>query len=73
MMTILASFESADSLNESFTDSISSCSEVVSNSDNDYCGRTIAVETPNLSPARRRPRTKGGFNSRLRTRGRRSR
>ena len=66
-------FESADSLNESFTDSISSCSEVDSNPDNDYCGRTIAVETPNLSPAKGRPRTKGKFNSRLRTRGGRSR
>ena len=66
-------FESADPLNESFTDSISSCSEVDSNPHNDYCGRTIAVETPNLSPAKGRPRTKGKFNSRLRTRGGRSR
>ena len=65
--------ESADSLDESFTDSTSSCSEVDSNPDNDYCGRTIAVETSTPSPARGRPRTKGGFNSRVRNRGGRSR
>ena len=65
--------ESADSLDESFTDSTSSCSEVDSNPDNDYFGRTIAVEIPTPSPARGRPRTRGGFNSRVRTRGGRSR
>ena len=31
--------ESVDSLDESFIDSTSPCSEVDSNPDNDYCGR----------------------------------
>ena len=61
------------SLDESFTDSTSSCSEADSNPDNDYCGRTIAVETRTPSPARGRPRKRSGFNSRVRTRGGRSR
>ena len=65
--------ESADSLDESFTYSSSSCSEVDSNSDNNYCGCTIAVQTPTPSPARGRPQTRGRFNSRVGTRGGRSR
>ena len=44
--------ESADSLDESFTDSTRSCPEFDSNPDNDYCGRIIAIETPTPSPAR---------------------
>ena len=65
--------ESADSLDESFTDSTSSCSKVNSNPDNDYCVRNIAVETPTPSPSRGRPRTRDGFNSRVQTRGGKSR
>ena len=42
--------ESADSLDESFTDSTRSCSEVDSNPDNDYW--TIVIESPTPSPAR---------------------
>ena len=61
--------ESTDSLDESFIDSTSSCSEVDSKPDNDYYVRNIAVETPTPSPARGRPQTRGGFNSKVRTRG----
>ena len=50
--------ESANSLDESFTDSKSSCSEVDSISDKNYCGWTIATETPTPSPARQRPRAR---------------
>ena len=64
--------ESADSLDENFTDSTNSCSKVDPNPDNNYCGQTISAETPTPSPARGRPRTMGGFNSRVRTRGGRS-
>ena len=60
--------ESCNSLDESFTDSISSCSEVDSNSDKNYCGWTIAIETPTPSPARQRPRAR----KRVETRGGRS-
>lgn len=65
--------KSADSLDESFSDSSISCSEVDSNPVNDYCVRTINVETP--LPTRGRPRTRGGGSmSRARTRaGRRGR
>lgn len=62
--------ESADSLDESFSESSTSCSEVDSNPDNDYCGRTITVDFPST---RGRARTRSGFNSRIRTRGGRTR
>jgi len=67
--------ESADSLDESFSESstpISSCSEVDSDPDNDYCGRTVNVETP-PPPTRGRVRTRGGCVSRASTRNGRSR
>ena len=65
--------ESADSLDESFTDFTSSCSDVDSNPDNNYCGQTIAIETRTPSPAWGRPQKRAGFNSRVRTREGRSR
>ena len=71
----LGEMESADSLDESFSNtSSSSCSEIDSDPENDYCGRVLNVVTP---PERGRPRTrtlnaqriKGG----VRVRGGRSR
>ena len=53
----LGEMESADSLDESFrnTSSSSSCSDIDSDPDNDYCGRVINVVT---LPERGRPRTR---------------
>ena len=53
----LGEIESADSLDESFsnTSSSSSCSEIDSDPENDYCGRVINVVT---LPERGRPRTR---------------
>ena len=53
----LGEIESADSLDESFsnTSSSSSCSEIDSDPENDYCGRIINVVTP---PERGRPCTR---------------
>ena len=70
----LGEMESADSLDESFSNTSSSCSEIDSDPDNDYCGRVINVVT---SPERGRPRTRT-FNTQrirggVRVRGGRSR
>ena len=51
----LGETESADSLDESFSNTSSSCSEIDSDPENDYCGRVINVVTP---PERGRSRTR---------------
>ena len=43
--------ESADSMDKSFIGFTTSWSDIDSNPDNDYCGRTIAFETPTPYPA----------------------
>ena len=64
---------SADSLDESFSESSSSTSELDSNPEEDYAGRTINVQVP--LPTRGRPsasggaRARGGTRTRVRTRG----
>ena len=69
MMIVLVTLKPVDSLDENFTDSSSSCSEVDSSPGNNYCGQIIAVETPTHSPATGRPQTREGFYSRVGTRG----
>ena len=51
----LGEMESADSLDESFSNTSSSCSEIDSDPKNDYRGRVINVVTP---PERGRPHTR---------------
>ena len=51
----LGEMESADSLDESFSNTSSSCSEIDSDPENDYCGIVINVVKP---PERGRTRTR---------------
>lgn len=73
----LDEMNSADSLDESFSESSSSTSELDSNPEEDYAGRTINVQVP--LPTRGRPsasggaRARGGTRTRVRTRGGRAR
>ena len=68
---------SADSLDENFSESSSLTSELDSNPEEDYAGRTIKVQVP--LPTRGRPsasggaRARGGTRTRVGTRGGRAR
>ena len=76
----LGEMESADSLDESFNNTSSSCSEIDSDPENDYCGIVINVVKPpergrprprtlNAQHIRGRVRVRGGRSRGIRTRG----
>ena len=76
----IGEMESADSLDESFSNTSSSCSETDSDPENDYCGRVINVVTPpergrphtrtlNAQHIRRGVRVRGGRSTGIRTQG----
>ena len=76
----LGEMESADSLDESFNNTSSSCSEIDSDPENDYCGIVINVVKPpergrprprtlNAQRIRGRVRVRGGRSRGIRTRG----